>query len=312
MNVLKYFFLLLFIISPVCLFSQQQHNSLLGLMINNTEGLDSDMAGNFMTEENGIVYDYSGKPCHGYQVDYYDKDKNKIRISGRFKKGVPVDVVKGYYENGVIKFKYYPFKKKYKYRGRKYNYCLYSEYDENGNCIRYIDDMKGVERRYGSDGSLHSVLYYRRKASEVVHYEEYYPGNKKKTVISGGNKYDYDENGCLRRHWVRKSERHNKKYGTMSATIYFEEYDVSGNISRIGRLYTNLYEHDQWLHISPEFPASINSVPTQDFKEITYPRLNMKDVYKWDYSNNRTIITRYALKGKVWVEIERKSLSRSN
>ena len=307
---MKCFFLFLFITIPACLLSQQQY-SLLGMMIND-DGLASGMERHFLTEKNGLIYDHNGDLCNGNHVDYYDSDKKKVRISGRFKKGVPVDTIKGYYENGVVKFNYLPFEKKYKYKGVRYNYCRYREYDERGFCVRSTDDMNGIERRYHMDGRLFSVLHYYRKKSKVIYYEEYHPDNKKKTIVSNSNRYDYDENERIRRHWVRKSERYNKRYGTMSATFNFEEYDVLGNVTKIGRFYTNLYEHDQWLHISPEFPVSIDSVPVQDFKEITYPHLNMKDVYRWDYANNRTIIIRYTLKNEAWVEVERLGLPRSN
>lgn len=224
---------------------------------------------------------------------------------------MPVDTIKEYYENGILKSLYYPYRRKYKYCGRKYNYCLYIEYDEQGNRIRYTNDKDGIERKYGSDGALISVLYYCRRESNVKYFLQNFPGSKMKSIITGGNRYDYDENERLRRHWVRKSARYDKKYGALSASFYFEEYDVAGNISRIGRFYSNLYEHAQWLRISPEFPVAIDSVPVQDFKEIIYPRLNLKDVYKWDYVNNKTIIMRYEPRGEVWVEIERKILPRN-
>ena len=234
----------------------------------------------------------------------------KLKISGEFKNGKPVGEVKGYYEDGSVKFSYAPYKKKYKYSGQKYNYCLYKEFDEQGNIIRHIDDKKGFERRNRQDGSLVSVLYYSRKRSIAKYYVNYFPYNKMKTVIVKGNKYEYDENGRLRRHWVRKSERHHKKHETMAATFYFVEYDVTGDISRTGRFYTNLYEHDHWLHISPEFPVYFDSIPLQDFKEIINHQLGIKDVYKWDFANNKTIITRYRQQGDIWIETERKSVPR--
>jgi hypothetical protein len=306
MKVLKIFFLLL-IITPLYLSSQQQ-NGLLSMMINDVDSLSSN---DFITEKKGKYYDSKGNLCDGYYADFYDAEKNNIRIAGRFKKGLPIDVVIGYYKSGVVKFRYFPLKKRYTYKGVKYNYCVYKEYDEKGRYTRLIDDVEGTDSRYRADGSLTSVLYYNRNKSELIYYEEYFTSNKRKTVISDGNKYDYDENERLRRHWVRKSERYNKKYGTMFSTIYFEEFDVMGNVSKHGRFYTDLFEHDQWQHVFPEFPATIDSVPEQDFKEIIYPRLNLKDVYKWDFKNHKTTIIRYELRGGAWSETERKVLPRS-
>ena len=279
-------------------------------MINETGDVAPDIRKNYLTEKDGIIYDNAGDPCNGFHTDYYDKEKTKVRITGRFKKGLPVDMVRGYFENGVIKFRYAPYNKSYKYCGRRYNYCSYKEYDESGICLIYMDDKKGMERKYNADGSLFSVLYYFRKSSELIHYEEYYKDKKKKTVIYDKKKFDYDENGRLRRYWERKSEKYDKKSGIMAATFYFEEYDVSGDVSRLGRFYTNLYDHDRWLHITPEFPESIDRVPLQDFKEVLFPQLGLKDLYRWDYANNKTIITRYKQQGKAWVETERKSLPR--
>jgi len=305
MNKIKNYILLLLIFTS-CV---SQRQGLLSSVVYDS-GRTSYSMGNFITVKDEIYY-CGGKPCEGFYTDYYDENERKIRITGKFKSGKPVGEVRGYYENGVVKFSYIPNNKKsYRYYGRKYNYCLYREYDEQGNCLRCIDDKKGLERKYRQDGSLKSVLYYYRKSSSVKYYVEYYPDNNKQTVIMKGNKYDYDESGRLRRHWVRKSEKYDKKRGTMSATIYFVEYDVQENISKSGRFYTNLYEHDYWLHISPEFPASLDSVPLQDFKEITNHQLGIKDVYKWDYANNKTIIITYKRQGDIWLETERKSVSR--
>lgn len=95
----------------------------------------------------------------------------------------------------------------------------------------------------------------------------------------------------------------------MSATFYFEEYDVSGEVSKKGRFYSNLYDHNRWYHIIPEFPVGIEMVPVQDFREVVYPVLNIKDVYRWDYVNKKTIITRYEQQGDTWSESKSKSKS---
>ncbi|MDR2914821.1 MAG: hypothetical protein LBV74_08335 [Tannerella sp.] len=310
MNITKY--LILFFLTSVSIFiSSQEQQGNFDILLNSAGIQETDLDGGFRVVKNDMTYDCQGKPCEGFQTDYYNSDETKIRITGRFKEGMPVDTIKEYYENGILKSLYYPYKRKYKYCGRKYNYCLYIEYDEQGNCIRYTNDKEGIERKYRSDGALISVMYYCRRRSNLKYFVQNFPGSKMKSIITKGNKYDYDENERLRRHWVRKSAKYDKKSGVLSATFYFEEYDVAGNLSRIGRFYSNLYEHDQWLRVSPEFPVEMDSVPVQDFKEIIYPRLNLKDVYRWDYINNKTIIERYEQKGEVWVEIERKSLPRS-
>ena len=311
MNIIKFFTLLLFIFTSVCLSSSQQRG-LLQSAIDDPNRQISDTVGINIFIIDDVIYSCGGEFCEGIQTDYYDEAKTKIRITGKFKNGVPVDEVKSYYENGVLKSSYIPYKKTYKYGGRKYKYGLYMVFDEQGNCIRYTDDKNGIEKRFCADGSLFSELFYNRKKSAVKYYREYYPDNTKKTIIANGNKYDYDEDGRLRRHWVRKSEKYNKKYGTMSATFYFVEYDMYENISTTGRFYTNLYEHDQWLHVVPEFPVSIDSVPLQDFKEIINHQTGIKDVFKWDYINNKTIITSYKKQGDIWLEVERKSVPRIN
>ena len=273
-------------------------------------GFSQDTAGFSIVMKGNTFYDLSGDLCEGAVTDYYDESRTNIRITGRFKKGIPVDTIKEYYANGILKSLYYPYKRKYKFSGRKYKYGLLIEYDEQGNCIRYRDDNKGMERIYRPDKTLESVLYYCRKGNVSKYYVEYYPDGVKKTIVTNANKYDYDESGRLRRHWIRKSERYNKKYGTMPATFYFEEYDVSGKMSKTGRLYSNLYDHDHWHRIFPEFPEDIGAVPLQDFREVVYPALNIKDVYRWDYTNKKTIITRYEQRGDIWVESRSKSLPR--
>ena len=308
MNILKCFILILFALNSVCI-SSQKH----GLPVSIINYMDSQLNGSnesYISVIDGMIYNRGGIPCNGFQTDYYDEDKKNIRLAGEFKNGVPIGEVKGYYKSGAIMFCYFPYKKKYKYCGQKYMYCLYKEYDEQGNCTRYTDDKKGVEMKYRQDGSLISVLYYYRKRSVVKYFVEYFTEYKKRTVITKGNKYDYDENGRLRRHWVRKSESYDKKYGTLSGSFYFVEYDVSDNISRTGRFYSNLYEHDRWLHVAPEFPENLDSVSLQDFKEIINVQAGTKDVYKWDYANNKTIITTYRQRGNQWLEKERKSLPR--
>ena len=304
----KSLIIILFLLASMNMFSQQVHG-LHGFIIDISEGLSDDVE-KFSLVKNGEKYYCGGNPCNGIYTDYYDKDKSVVRMTGKFKKGIPVDTIKGYFENGIVKYIYYPYKKKHKYGGRMYNYCLYIEYDKNGNCLRFTDDIKGIERKFNTDRSLLYTLKYNRKKNIAKYYKEYYPENMRKTVIIDGNKYEYGEDGSLKRHLFRKSEKYSKKYGTMSATFYFEEYDVMGNVSKSGRFYTNLYEHDQWLHIFPEFPVSLDSVSIHDFKEIIYPMLNARDVYKWDYYNNKTIITRYVQQGDVWVETETRFISR--
>lgn len=306
MNIIKYFILFFLLLTATSISSQGS----LGLFTETSGVRTVGQEGRSLIVMNDRVYHCSGEPCNGVQTDYYNEEEGRIRMTGRFKNGIPVDTIKEYHENGVLKSLYYPYKRKYKYSGRKYNYCLYIEYDEQGNCLRYTNDKEGIERRYKPDGALISVMYYCRRKSSIRYYMENFPERKKRSVITKGNRYDYDENERLRRHWVRKSAKYDKKSGKLSATFYYEEYDVQGNISSIGRFYSDLYEHDRWLHIVPEFPVTLDAVPAQDFKEILYPRLGLKDVYRWDYTNNRTTIIRYEQKGKVWVEIERKSLPR--
>ena len=308
MNLVKCFILIMFIFTSVCLSSQQR--GLLQSAIGDANSKVTDIDKNYITVMDEVIYYCGENPCEGLQTDYYDKEKSKIRITGEFKNGMPVGVIKGYYKSGALKFSYLPYRSSYKYHGRKYKYCLYMEYDEQGNCTRSTDDKNGVEKKFGKDGFLISVLNYNRKRSSLKHYTEYFSEKKKKTIITKGNKYDYDEDGRLRRHWVRKSEKYNKKYSTMSATFYFVEYDMSDNISATGRFYTNLYEHDQWLHVAPEFPLSLDAVPLQDFKETINHQTGMKNVFKWDYANNKTIIITYKRQGDMWLEIERKSVPR--
>jgi len=285
--------LLLFILLSIIVSSQEQIRPV------------SDDAGRFMMVGDGFVYKCSDTLCDGLYIKFYDN--GKIRIKGSFNNGVPVDTVKEYYESGVIKYIYYPYKRKYKYDGKEYNYSLFVQYDELGNCIRFVDDKKGVDVKYGQNDVLLSALHYNRRKSDVKYYVEYHPEGGKKMVITKGHRFDYDESGRLRCHWVRKSERRSQKHGVMSATFYFEDYDVTGGISRTGRFYSNsdLYEHDYWLHISPKFPVNLDSVPLQDFREVVHHKLNIKDVYKWDYANNKTIIVRYKQQGDVWLETEK-------
>ena len=227
-----------------------------------------------------------------------------------YKKGMPADTIREYYENGALKTLYYPYKKTYKYKGDKYNYCLYIAYDENGNQVRYTDDRIGYEQKFSADSVLVSYMIYNRRRSSLKYYIEFFPGSTKKMVISNGNRYDYDENERLRSHWERKSVRSDKKTGAYVASIYFEEFDVSGDISRSGRFYTNLNDYDQWLRLTPEFPIVLDSVPIQDFKEIIYPRLNVKETYQWDYDGNKTIISRFEQQGDIWNKIRRRTCPR--
>jgi len=227
-----------------------------------------------------------------------------------FKKGMYGDTIKEYYENGALKSLCYPYKKTYKYKGNRYHYCLYIAYDKNGNPVRHTDDRIGYEQKFTADSVLVSYMIYNRRSSNLKFFIEFFPGSTKKMVISRGNRYDYDENERLRRHWVRKSVRRDKKIGAMVASFYFEEYDVLGEISRNGRFYTYLNENDQWIHLTPEFPAALDSVPLQDFKEIIYPRMNLKETYKWDFDGNKTIISRFEQHGNSWNKIRRRTFPR--
>ena len=227
-----------------------------------------------------------------------------------FKKGTPADTVREYYENGALKTLYYPYKKTYKYKGRRYHYCLYMAFDENGNQVRFTDDRIGFEKKISADSVFVSYTIYNRRRSSLKYYIEFFPRSTKKMVISKGNRYDYYENERLRRHWMRKSFRSDKKTGAWVASFYFEEFDVSGDISRSGRFYTKLNDYDQWLRLSPEFPVTLDSVPIQDFKEIIYPQLNLKETYQWDYEGNKTIISRFELRGNNWNKIRRRTYPR--
>ena len=227
-----------------------------------------------------------------------------------FKKGTPADTVREYYDNGVLKTLYYPYKRTYKYKGSRYNYGLYIAYDENGNQVRYTNDRIGYEQKFTADSILVSYMIYNRRRSSINYYIEFFPGSTKKMVISRGNRYDYDENERLRCHWVRKSVRSDKKTGVKVASFYFEEFDVSGDISRSGRFYTNIDENDPWLHLAPDFPVALDSIPIQDFKEIIYPRLNLKETYQWDYEGNKTIISRFEQQGDNWNKIRSRTFPR--
>ena len=216
------------------------------------------------------------------------------------------DTIREYHENGALKCLYYPYQKKYKYQGNKYRYCLYEVYNEQGDLTRFMDDRMGIDRKYGTDSILISETIYNRRKNKVIGKTEYFPDHLKESVIVNGNRYDYDENGRLRRYWTRKNVRYDKQDGSMMATLYFEEYDVSGEISRHGRIYSQINESDGWLQLTPEFPARMDSIPLQDFKEVVYPQLNMKETYRWDYTNNKTIVTQFEQQGAQWNESGRR------
>ena len=240
----------------------------------------------------------------------FSQERSVEPLSGLLKKGVSGDTIREYYENGALKTLCYTYKKKYKYKGDTYYCCLYVLYDENGNQVRRMDDMIGYDQIFAMNGDVISYQIYNRKKSKSKYFIEYFPGGTKKTVISKGNRYDFDENERLRRQWVRKNIRRDKKFGTMIATIYFEEYSVKGDISKSGRFYTNLYNNDPWLQLAPEFPADIDSVPLQDFKEIVYPQLGLKEVYRWNLAENKTIVSQFEQKGDSWSKIRRRTFQR--
>lgn len=246
----------------------------------------------------------------GFSSVLLSQERTEHRLSVKAGKEQPADTVKEFYENGALKSIYFPHKQTYRYEGNKYYYCLSIAYDEQGNRTRFTDDKIGLDRKYGSDGVLLTELIYNRKKSKAIQYIEYYPGYRKKSIARNGNKYEYDEDERVRGHWVRKSVRYNKKYGAKIATYYFEMYDVAGKIDKQGRCYSNMNEYDHWLHIAPEFPHAFDSIPLQDFKEIVYPQQNRKDVFTWDYSTNKTIVTRFEKKGDRWDEIQRRYFPR--
>jgi len=237
----------------------------------------------------------------------FSQKQTDKRILEQFHEGMATDTVRIHDENGALQSLYYPYKKTYRYRGNKYRYCLFETYDEKGTCLRHMDDQIGFEKKFNANGDFIYYMIYNRKKSKLNYYIEFYPGSTKKTVITKGNRYDYDEKERLRRHWVRKGIRFDKKIGEKVATFYFEEYDVTGAISRSGRFYTQLAEQDDWMKITPEFPTALDFVPMQDFKEIVYPQLNARDVYRWDYSENKTIITRYEQQGESWIKNQRRT-----
>ena len=226
------------------------------------------------------------------------------------KEGISADTIKEYYGSGTLKSLYFPYKKTYKYKGEKYHYCLFVTYDENGKCTRHTDDKIGYEQKFDANGDLISYMIYDRRKSKLNYYIEFFPKSTKRKVITNGNRYDYDENERLRCHWMRKSMRNDKKFGDRVASFYFEVYDVAGEISKNGRFYTQLYDQDQWIQLAPEFPDDLDSVPIQDFKEIVYPQLFEKEVYRWEYIENKTILTRYEQQGDSWAKIRRKTLPR--
>ena len=125
MNIKKYYILVLFLFCSMFMSSQRQHGILESIIIDTDTR--PDKAENSIIVKNGSKYNCGDIPCDGFHADYYDKNNNKLRLTGFFKKGMPVDTIKEYFENGVVKFIYYPYKRKYKYGGRKYNYCLYME-----------------------------------------------------------------------------------------------------------------------------------------------------------------------------------------
>lgn len=269
-----------------------------------------DTVSNFIIEKRGALYYCFGKPCEGANTDYYYNNSDRVKISGRFKKGVPVDTMKEYYESGVLKSVYHPYREKYVYQGNKYPFSLFAEYDETGVCVRFRDDETGIEKRYDAQGDLISELYYSRKNNCMDRYIEYFPNRQRKTVIMKRNRYDYDESGRLIRHWTRKSERYDKKKGVILATFGFEEYDASENVVKIARFYTEMREGELFERLKPEFPASVEIVSLQDYKEVEYPLLEMKETFRWDFKKGKTIIIRYRQKDGRWVETERKSLPR--
>ncbi len=232
------------------------------------------------------------------------------RIATLFADGIPKEALLEYYESGTLKTLYYPYKKKYKHNGLTYNYGLYIDYYRNGNYLRYTDDRIGFEQTFEATGELTSYLIYNRKKNKLTGYVEFFPGKSKKTVISNGKRLEYDENERLKRSIEQKSIRYEKKTGITAATFYFEEYDATGNVSRSGRFYTLLIEKDDRLRLKPEFPSDLDSVPIQDYKEVFYPQLNIKDVFFWDFSNRKTLVTRFERQGDGWKEIRKESFPR--
>ena len=245
-----------------------------------------------------------------FPLALFSQESSVETLSGLLKKGTPGDTIREYYESGVLKTLSYTYKKKYKYKDEKYYYCLFEAYDENGNQIRRMDDMIGYDQIFATNGDVISYQIYNRRKSKLKYFIEYFQGSTKKTVITKGNRYDFDEKERLRRQWVRKNIRRDKQFDTMIATIYFEEYDVMGEISKSGRFYTSLYENDPWLQLTPEFPVDIDSVPLQDFKEIFFPQLGLKEIYRWNLAENKTVVSQFEQQGDSWSKIRRRTFRR--
>jgi hypothetical protein len=66
---------------------------------------------------NGGGWFYCGKPCNGYNVDYYNNGKKNIE--GRFKNGKPIGKLKSYNSNGLIKYIAYYNRRGTKFKGSK-------------------------------------------------------------------------------------------------------------------------------------------------------------------------------------------------
>jgi hypothetical protein len=147
------------------------------------------------------VYESCGILINGYDEDYYDN--GKIRIRGNFRDGKPEDSLVTFYANGVTK-------RRLRYLPKE---TIIEEYDSlsnltsvsyNSNKSYYLTDYKTTE--YYLNGR---VRRQELSIDKLVLIEEYYPDGQKKVIQTDKRRTEYHQNGSLNiiYTWKRKKQK---------------------------------------------------------------------------------------------------------
>jgi antitoxin component YwqK of YwqJK toxin-antitoxin module len=212
--------------------------------------------------------------CNGLVIDYYKNDL--IRIIGTFSNGQPIDTLKEFYRNGQLKNLFYPFKKTYKFGGRKYHKKLIIGFDYYGNCEYYYNSKKGIERHYYPNKTLASEYHFKNKK---LNYIEYFENKNIKIELNKKLKKEYYSNGNIHIITSRK-ELLKDKLSTFFTNFYnhyipfsppihtvphyftynLQEFDTNGKLINSLKFVSEEYEY----LFSYGFPKKIKDIPIND------------------------------------------------
>lgn len=230
--------------------------------------------------------------ANGKLQDYYYN--GKIRLSGAFKNGQPIDTLKKYYDTGEIKEIYIPHKRK----RQQLNFF------RNGKIRLDYNYSKKYLKDYYETGELKKTETWKRRYQHKK--QEYYKSGKIKLIEDNKSQVRYFSNGTIKNQTTRKEVMVLRRIFSKNNSRW---YDYKSNLfNSLGNKVAYIqYGGDNFNY--QYFPDSISQIKSFQFKKIIIYK-NGQETQKIDFKyvqeagNYTRKLTLYEKKKEFWTEIK--------